>query len=213
MSKANKIKENFTIDQQLDILKNKIQEIDPNSTPDLINDIRDRFNSLSELTKRTDRALNFLFYVAAIFVVLTIGLGIEKYQATQYQHEIEVRLNNQLSESVKQDSLFNKYLAVDSTGKYTTFSEGGQILSYKDLYQKQDSLREQNIKIKDSLDTVKQRLNMAKTTYGIYFTEKNVGTSTYITIGSKKFEEMDRNGVESMKKIQPLLDSINKKVK
>jgi len=199
----------LTLEQELDIVKNKLLDIDPNSSPELINDLQDRLAIIATTTKRMDKLLDVLFYICLFFLVLVVGLIITNIQSSNYQKELEDRLNIQLATNAQTDSLFNKYLDVDSNGTYKTRLEGGKELTYKDLFKREDSLIALNSKLKESISIVTQRLDMAKSNYGIYFTEKTVGNNTYITIGSKKLEQMDRNGVEAMKKIQPLLDSIN----
>lgn len=149
------------------------------------------------------RILRTILYMS-IALLVTIGMvAISLFSDNRKIKSLNDRLIEN-SQPTEFDSLKDRIL-LDSIGeiRYQT-DETGAPISYRSL------LRE-NTKLKDSLKVSEQLLDMAKRNYGIYFKQSTVGKKTYITIGSKKLEELDENTVESLKKMYPLLDSINKK--
>ena len=149
------------------------------------------------------RTLRIVILMTVALMLVAVGMASYLYDDNAKVKELNDRLIVNANPT-EFDSLKDRIL-LDSMGeiRYQT-DETGAPISYMSL------LRE-NTKLKDSLKVSEQLLDMAKRSYGIYFKQNTVGKKTYITIGSKKLEELDENTVESLKKMYPLLDSINKK--
>lgn len=198
----------LTVEQELEFMRNQLRNVDPTSSPEVIAELEERLEIIVEATSKQNKLLKFFFYSTAILFVSLLILLFTYFQNEKYQRELESRLDTELATFVQQDSLFNKYLAVDSAGKYEIISEGGRVLSYQDLYRRNDSLLNSNSKLRDSLVSQKQKLSMAEKSYGISFSKEIVGDNSYITMKSSQMDELKKENEKLLKNLQSLIDSL-----
>lgn len=198
----------LTVEQELEFMRNQLRNVDPTSSPEVIAELEERLEIIVEATSKQNKLLKFFFYSTAILFVSLLILLFTYFQNEKYQRELESRLDTELATFVQQDSLFNKYLAVDSAGKYEIISEGGRVLSYQDLNRRNDSLLNSNSKLRDSLISQKQKLSMAEKSYGISFSKEIVGDNSYITMKSSQMDELKKENEKLIKNLQSLIDSL-----
>lgn len=213
--------EYISIEQRIEFVRNKLLDIDPNSTPELIDDLQKRLSDISYTNKKKNIVLKWLVYIIAALLISSGVLLLNQFQNDEYKSELEQRLNDQIKNYNKQDSLFNKYLGVDSTGSYTTSSINGKVQSYKDLLKEKEILQKKNSELSNKLSDANDRFENLKydydfivSTYQISVTKTKKGSTTYTNINSKRLEDcMGANQAAAKKaitKFNEISDSLSK---
>jgi len=185
-----------SIYQEIEEVKSKLLTIDPNSPPELINEIQDKLNVIIKLNSARTKTTNIFAGISLLFAIAAIFIGILIIQNYRYQGQLEERLDNQIKNYNIKDSLFDKYIGVDKEGNYSTYSVNGKLQSYKDLLKRTENLEKKNSKLIQDISKIEDKFNNLKydydfivQTYQIKVTKTKVGTTIYTNINSKKLED------------------------